>query len=54
MSFEYDKESTAQGTCRAAGIIGGFTEGRQGALSVVSPKDARREKITPATGTISV
>ena len=53
MSLKHYKESTAQGTCRATGTIGGFTEGCQGALSVASPKDARREKRTSATGTIS-
>ena len=53
MSLEDDKESTAQGTCRhcrAANI----TEGCQGSLLVVSPKDARREQRTLTTGAKSL
>ena len=36
MSLEHYKESTAQGTCRTAGTISGFTGGHHEALFVVS------------------
>ena len=54
MSLEQDKESTAQRAFRASGAIGGFTEGFQGALLVVLPKDAERDQRSPATGNIPV
>ena len=56
MSLEHNKKSTALGTCRAAGTIVGFTYGCQGALLVVSPKDAMRTKNQrlSSTGTMSL
>ena len=62
MSLENDNKSmnlwhrenhlqVAGGWWRAAGTICGFTEGCQGAMSVFSQKDARREQRTLATGT---
>ena len=54
MSLEQDKESTALRAFWASGTIGGFTEGFQGALSVVLPKDAERDQRSPATGNIPV
>ena len=43
MSLEHYKDSMAQGTCRAAGTIGGFTEGCQGALLVMPGRNKEHQ-----------